>query len=190
MFTDYLTVMLINMVAGLVLLAGYVLLGLPQTDQRLWAPGFAAVGLVAIATGLHMTLTWPLRGDKPGLEWANVAFGEPTLLLGALFAAAALATALGWRLHAVAVCGAFAGAAAIVIGVAIASLKLTAMPTLAATGFILTGAAAILMPLAVWFSRFLPTRALVAALLAAAAAIWAIVGYGGLWMHLKRFSGH
>ena len=60
MFIDYITLMLINMAAGLVMLAFYVYLDLDRPNNQRWAPGFAMVGVVALITGLHMTFTWPL----------------------------------------------------------------------------------------------------------------------------------
>lgn len=63
MFVDYVALMLINMTAGLVLLALFVYKGLDDKDQRRWVPGFAMVGLVALVTGLHMIWNWPLPGS-------------------------------------------------------------------------------------------------------------------------------
>lgn len=52
-----------------------------------WALAFGVVGLVLFATGLHMTLTWPLAAIAP---WDNIYFGEPSLAFGVLLGAAAL----------------------------------------------------------------------------------------------------
>jgi putative membrane protein len=40
MFIDYISLMLINMVAGLFILAYYVYSGLDGADQKRWIPGF------------------------------------------------------------------------------------------------------------------------------------------------------
>jgi putative membrane protein len=40
MFIDYITLMLINLVAGLILLATYVYFGLDEPNQKRWIPGF------------------------------------------------------------------------------------------------------------------------------------------------------
>lgn len=79
MFIDYITLMLINLVAGLVLLAAYVYFGLDEPNQKRWIPGFGVVGAIALVTGLHMTFTWPVIGSF------NIAFGETTVLFGILF---------------------------------------------------------------------------------------------------------
>jgi uncharacterized membrane protein len=52
-----------------------------------WALAFGIVGLIQFATGLHMTLTWPIAFIAP---WDNIYFGETclafgTLLLGVVF---------------------------------------------------------------------------------------------------------
>ena len=69
MFIDYITLMLINMVAGLVLLADFVYRGLDGANPKRWIPGFGLVGAIALVTGLHMTLTWPVPGSF------NISFG-------------------------------------------------------------------------------------------------------------------
>jgi putative membrane protein len=182
MFVDYLTLMLVNLVAGLVLLALYVYLGLGEGDQKRWAPGFAMTGLVALITGLHMSFNWPLPSSY------NIPFGEMSTLFGILFLGAALAQALSWELVTVAVYGFFAGLAAVVVGVAFISRGMSEAPLLAGLGFILTGLGGILA-LPVWFLRHSRTIRLIGALvLLAAAAIWAITGYGAYWQHLGDFA--
>lgn len=52
-----------------------------------WALAFGALGLILTATGLHMTLTWPLAGQ--GFPFDNIVFGEPSLAFGVLMLAAA-----------------------------------------------------------------------------------------------------
>jgi putative membrane protein len=46
MFIDYLTLMLINLSAGLALLAAYVYFGLGTSNQKRWIPGFGVVGAI------------------------------------------------------------------------------------------------------------------------------------------------
>ncbi len=66
MVIDYIALMLINTVAGLVLLADFVYRGLDGANLKRWIPGFGLVGAIALATGLPMTfpvaLTFPLGG--------------------------------------------------------------------------------------------------------------------------------
>ena len=57
MFINYITLMLINMVAGLVLLADFVYRGLDGANLKRWIPGFGLVGAIALVTGLHMMWT-------------------------------------------------------------------------------------------------------------------------------------
>ena len=92
MFIDYITLMLINMVAGLVLLADFVYRGLDGANLKRWIPGFGLVGAIALATGLHMMWTWPIPGSF------NISFGETTVLFGGLYVATAMAIAQGWDL--------------------------------------------------------------------------------------------
>jgi putative membrane protein len=50
MFIDYITLTLINMVAGLFILAHYVYKGLDSPNQKLWVPGFGVTGAIALTT--------------------------------------------------------------------------------------------------------------------------------------------
>ncbi len=86
----YNTVMAVAAGAGLIML---VLFGreLRKDPKKVipeaWALGFGVVGVILSATGLHMTLTWPLAVDFP---FDNIIFGEPSLAFGILLLAAAL----------------------------------------------------------------------------------------------------
>ena len=77
MFIDYLTMIMINMVAGTALLAYYLWKGIDQADQRSYGPAFGVVGLLALVLGIMMSTSWPLPGSY------NIAFGEGTALFGA-----------------------------------------------------------------------------------------------------------
>lgn len=183
MFVDYLTVMLINLVAGLVLLASFVALGLDAADQKKWVPGFAMTGIVALVTGLHMVLNWPLPGSY------NIAYGELTVLFGILFLGAALALAQGWDLLSVTIYALFAGLAAATVGVRLISLGLTKQPVVSGLGFILAGLGGVLaLP-----AHLLRTKRLIRVagvlVLLGAAVIFAITGYPAIWGHMESFSG-
>jgi putative membrane protein len=180
-FIDFVALMLLNMAAGLALLAGYVAFGLTRPDQRSWVPGFAVVGMVALITGTYMIATWPLPGPY------NSAFGEMSIMLGIAFLGAALALAKGWSLVTVGVYGAFGGAAAMVIGFRIMNLKLTAAPMLSGVGFILTGLFGGLVLLALLLPRWRVIRALVSLGLLASLLIWAATAYMAYWGHMKFF---
>jgi len=183
MFIDYLTIMLINLVAGFVLLAYFVYRGLDGIDWVVWVPGFTIVGIIGLATGLHMTFTWPLVSSF------NIAFGEMSTLFGVLFLGAALALALNWGLLTVAIYAIVAGIAAIVVGARIIDLGLTQQPVISGIGFILSGLTAVLLlPVLYWLTAR-PFRIAFAVVALIAAAIWALTGYSAYWAHLETFAG-
>lgn len=79
----YNTVMSTLAGAGLALIGSVMKDLIRGTDLRPkgWAAGFLIVGLPMLATGLHMTLTWPMA---PRFAPDNIIFGEPSLLLGGI----------------------------------------------------------------------------------------------------------
>lgn len=181
MFVNYITLMLINMVAGLVILATFVYQGF-DTNQKRWIPGFGMTGAIALVTGLHMIFTWPIVGSF------NVAFGETTVLFGILFITTAIALAMSWDLLTIAFYAFFAGLASVVIGLQVLNLGLTLRPLLSGLGFILTGLGGVLAaPTLVYLKDNRPWRMLGAAVLLLAALIWAFTGYLAYWGHLGQF---
>lgn len=181
MFIDYITLMLINMVAGLFILADYVYRGLDSSHQKQWIPGFGIVGAIALTTGLHMNFTWPVPGSF------NIAFGETSVLFGILFVAAAIALSVGWDLFTIAVYGFFAGLVAIVIGIRIINLNMTKQPLLSGIGFILTGLGGIFAAPTLYWKSNRTWRLIGVAVLIVAALIWALTGYLAYWSHLESF---
>jgi putative membrane protein len=182
MFIDYVSLLLVNMVAGLVLLAAYVVAGPETSEPKKWIPGFGLVGLIALVFGGHMTMTWPIIGPY------NSMYGEMSVLLGGLFLGTAVALARGWSLMPLGVYAFFAGVAAVVIGVSIIHLRLTLMPALAGTGFILSGLGGIFAaPTLAWFKDNRKFRIAAAVVLLAAAAIWAMTVYMEYWLHPMMF---
>lgn len=181
-FIDYVSLLLLNMVAGYFLLSAYVFRGLDDPLDRRWAPGFAMVGLLAFIFGAHMTMTWPLPGPYSSI------YGELSVLFGLIFLGAALAIANGWSLLTVATYAFFAGLAAIVLGIRIIGLHLTMKPGLSGTGFILSGLGGVFAaPTLVWMRESKSFRTLAALVLLAAALIWAATAYAECWMHPKGF---
>jgi putative membrane protein len=180
-FIDYITLMLINMVAGLFILADYVYRGLDSSHQKQWIPGFGIVGAIALTTGLHMNFTWPVPGSF------NIAFGETSVLFGILFVAAAIALSVGWDLFTIAVYGFFAGLVAIVIGIRIINLNMTKQPLLSGIGFILTGLGGIFAAPTLYWKTNRTWRLIGVAVLIVAALIWAFTGYLAYWSHLESF---
>ena len=82
MFIDYLTIMLVNMAAGLAILALFVLKYL-NGDRKKLAPGFLVAASWPLVTGLHEIFTWPIVSSY------NIPFGEMSVLYGVLMLGAA-----------------------------------------------------------------------------------------------------
>jgi len=182
MFIDYVSLLLVNMVAGHFLLAYYVYAGLDDSNQTRWAPGFLMTGLVAVVFGGIMTVTWPLPGAY------GSAYGEMSVLLGIIFLGAGLAMAKGWGLGTVVCYAFFAGWAAIVLGIRIIDLKLTLKPMLSGAGFIISGAAGVLAAPTFAYLRGSRTFRVIAALVVVVAGlIWASMAYLEYWGHMQQF---
>jgi putative membrane protein len=182
MFIDYITLMLVNLAAGLTLLAAYVYFGLDGKNQKRWVPGFGVVGAIALVTGFHMVLTWPVTGSF------NIAFGETTVLFGILFTATSLALAMGWELFTLGIYGFFAGLVSFLIGCRIINLGLTLMPMLAGSGFILVGLGGIFSTLTLYLTTNRLLRTIGSVVLMVAALIFAFIGLSAYWIHLANFS--
>ncbi len=182
MFIDYLTIIMINLVAGTALLAYYLLKGFTAEDQRPFAAGFGIVGVLGMILGIAMITTWPLPGSY------NIAFGESTTLFGAVFLATAYALHNRWDLRPVTVFAFFAGAYAIIVGIRILSLGLTKEPVIAAVGFIMAGLGGVSAFPAFGLLKNKTFRTLAVIVLAVTVVIWAVTFYGSLWGHLESFS--
>ncbi|MGC5616340.1 DUF981 family protein [Georgenia sp. Z1491] len=76
--------------AGLIGFAQFlgVLLRRKAVDSEGWAAFFGVTGLLLLALGLHLTVTWPYQ--EPGFEYYNIAFGQPAAAFGALLLVAAV----------------------------------------------------------------------------------------------------
>ena len=189
MFIDYIPLLLVNMAAGLAALACYVFRGIESENPKSYAAIFAPVGLVAVLFGAHMAMTWPIPSlPKANLQFANVAFGEMSVLLGVLFLAAGLAIAHGWPLRLLAIYALLAGLAGIVCGVAIGYRGVTQAPIVTAIGFVATGLAGILTgPVLLWPVPRL-YRSVLTSVLLASAGLWTFTACMAYWAHIERFS--
>lgn len=176
---DYVTLLLVNMVAGLVVLAFFLWWGIGHKDRRDWAPAFGISGLVATVAGFAMTFTWPIPAPY------STAYGEMSVLLGVLFLGAACALHCGWRLYPLGVYAFFPGLAAVVIGVRMIDLSLTLAPVLTGIGFIVTGAGGVFAGAALWKQNVRIVRILGGLVILAAAALWAPTAYMAYWAHMK-----
>ena len=181
MFIDYLAVMLINLGAGLALLAHYLYVKPPKETRKSWAAGFFAVGILGILTALPMVLTWPLPGGF------NVAYGEPALYFATLFLAAGLTLTFEWEPLIPAIYGFFGAIYAIVIGLRIQDLKLGAQPTVALIGFLLTGIGGLLVLPTIQWRDNKQLALLTAIILGLAAIVWLFTGYDAGWGHILEF---
>ncbi len=182
MFIDYLTLVMINLVAGSVLLAYYLWKGVDEKDQRPYAAAFFIVGLVGLVTGLQLSFTWPLPGSF------NVGYGDCAALFGAVFLAASIALWQGWSLIPVTIYSFFAGIDAIIVGLSLYANKLGQEPFLAAVGFILAGLGGVgAFPFFMWFKDNKAVRWIAIIVLLVAAVIWAFTFYGALWAHMVDF---
>jgi len=175
---DYVTLMLVNMVAGFFLLGCFVWRGLVAEDRINWAPAFGICGLVAAVCGFAMTFTWPL--PRP----YSMAFGEMSVLLGVLFLGTAWALARGWELMPLTIYAFFAGIAAALLGVKIIELGLTNNPILSGVGFILSGSAGMFSPVVVWQSEQKELRVVSSIVLFAISGIWAWTAGLAYWAHI------
>ncbi len=183
MFIDYLTLVMINLVAGSVLLAYYLWKGIDETDQRPYAAAFFVTGLVGIVTGLQLSFTWPLPGSF------NVAYGDADTLFGIVYLGTAIALWQGWDLIPISIYAFFAGIDAIIGGLRLYSLNLGKEPLMAAFGFILAGLGGVCaFPFLQWFKENKAVRWIAIIVLLATAAIWAVTFYGALWAHMASFA--
>ncbi len=191
---DYITLMLANLTAGLFVL-GVFLLGWDGKEDdlsgrnRMFAAPFGLVGLIGLATGLHMVLAWPLPKGTP-VAWANIGFGEPMVMFGGLFAAAAVALACRWRLGGVGLYALVSGAVAVLIGVRILDLGYTRSAAMTATGFILAGAGGALTCAAALAPKIPALRKVAGVVLLLGALSWIPTTFGAYWGHLgPKFHG-
>ncbi len=179
MFIDYLTIMLLNLVAGFTMLAIFIFKYMD--NPKAMAPGFLITGLIGSITGGFMIFSWPLPGN------ANIAFGEPSFLFGMIFLVAAIAIHKEWELFTVTIYAFFAGIAATIIGIGILTLGMTKSPLLSALGFISAGLAGIgAFPLYL-LRKNKVIRTLAAAAMLGIAGLWAITTAGSYWGHLDSF---
>lgn len=180
MFVDYLTLIMVNLVAGTALLAYFVWTGL-KPNKGLVA-GFGIVGLLALVLGLHLTFTWPLPGSY------NIIYGEATSLFGVVFLGAALALAKEWDLYPVALYAFFAGLYAVISGWQIIAQGLTKHPIPSGIGFILAGLGGLFAPVALKFKDNKTFRLIAVIVLLAIVLLWGYTWYGSLTAHIQSFS--
>jgi uncharacterized membrane protein len=128
----YNTIMSVAAGAGLLSLVWFVRIVVrgEEANYEAWALSFGVPGGVLLATGLHMTLTWPFAKYFP---FDNIIFGETSLGFGSLLVGAAFYL---WRrsttLQSVAAPGAFLADAAMPMSFWIVGLGLSLIAIAAA----------------------------------------------------------
>ncbi len=182
---NYLAAMLVNMAAGLLLAAIFVVWGLGRPTTRHFAPALGMVGLVALALGLHMAVTWPLKGPA---TWANTAYGELSVLFGAVYLGGAWSLSVGRAIKWISLYAAFAGAASIAVGLRIWQRWRTLPPPVSTFGFVATGLGAILLAVAVFGQKIRALRFVAAVVLFAAAGLWTFTGMLAFMGHIERLA--
>jgi len=180
MFIDWLTLLLLNMMVALVLHA--LFMGrLIEKDPKKIIPGFLLTGAIALIAGFRMVFNWPLPGPY------NIIYGELSVLFGGFLFMAGLAVAFGWDLLTIGIYALFGGVASVLLGARILNLGLTSEPLVAAAGFIVTGATAIVTMPALALPKLKWLRLLVALLALVSALIWIVVGFPAYWSHIDAF---
>ena len=193
MSIDYITVLLVNTIVGLLAGAMFLWKGLDGPNHKPWAAVFAMAGGVLLVMGIHMAATWPIQDFKlpdkvMHLRYANSAFGEMSILFGALLLGLALSLAKGWDLRPVSVYAFFTGVTAVVLGVCMWWLSLTKMPPVTGAGYILAGLGAMVASVALWRPANKALRRVGAVLLALAALVWLMTVIPAYWAHMEGWS--
>ena len=182
MFIDFLTLMLINMVSGLVMYALFMAFFF-EKNQKLFIPGFLLVGAIALIAGFRMIFTWPLPGAY------NIMYGESTVLFGAIFFITGLALQFGWELKMIGIPAFFAGVGVLLFGLRIWNMNLTSEPLVAGLGFVIAGLTAIGTLPALMLPSWKWVRWLVALAAIGTAIIFAVVVFPAYWGHIDSFKG-
>ncbi len=179
MMIDYVSLMLINMAAGLFVLALFILIDINKENNQYWAPAFAITGLIASICGFAMIFSWPIPAPY------DIAYGEPSVLLGFLFLGAAWSLAKGWPLFPLGIYAFLAGIVGVVIGARFIYLGLAKPPIIPGIGFILTGSGGIFAEMIILNRRKIYLRVIGFIVLLGAVAIWAALAYLEYWIHIQ-----
>ncbi len=183
----YLTLMNANIAVALFLLAVFIYRGIYATNNKYFIPAFTITGFVSLVTGLHMTFTWPMPG-----AW-NIAFGEPSIMIGALLLGAAWSIHKSWSFTPLGVYGAMAGLVVLVIAYRIIDLGLGENPVPTGLALIFAGLPGIFALPATFFANRNPGLGRLAqwvgiVLLVIAAGMLAYTSLNGYLDHLESFS--
>lgn len=179
---DYLALMLVTVGIGLALLAFYLYFQPDETRRQTWGGGFLTVGLVQFILALNIVEHWILPSSY------NIAFGEPALIFGAIFALTGILLLMKQDILGPAIVGFFAGLVPIIVGIRMMNMGMTSEPTLSGTGYILAGLGGMVTLPAIGYKNQRAITLIAALLLIVAAVIFCYMGYGAYWSHLASFA--
>jgi putative membrane protein len=111
-----------------------------------------------------------------------------SVLFGVLMFFGAIALLRDWELLSLGIYATFAGAASILLGIRLYTLKMTSEPLVAAFGFSLTGLMGVLSLPVYYLRQHRIVRILAALALVGAAAVWTVFACLGYWAHLANFA--
>ncbi|MDH4247354.1 MAG: DUF981 domain-containing protein [Deltaproteobacteria bacterium] len=183
MSINYLSLVFLNLAAGLVTLAFWIYLDAGRNTERRWVPGLMMTGLLALMLGLHMVFTWPLPGS------ANILYGEMSTLFGVLLTGMGIVLMVGMDLLAVGVIAALSGAASLVVAVQMFRLGLAPNPLLHGIAFVWMGILGLGALPMLRLSGSYAFRLFGAVGLMIGALLWAIAAFQGFWQHSRDFQG-
>lgn len=178
MFIDFLTLMMINLAAGLGLLAGWLFLDFETRTAKNWSIGFAMSGFLALITGLYMSLTWPLPGSY------NIVFGEMSVLFGTIMLGLAFAVYKEFDLMPVCIYSSFSGLVVILMGLQIILLPLTKEPVVSGLSFTIVGVLALLAAPGYLIKSNIGFRKLAATGLLLMSLLWCFNAAMSYWGHV------
>lgn len=177
-FPDYLTIMLIDLAAGLLVLTLFLWkLSKPKEYSR-YTIGFFMTGFLGLITALPMVLMWPLPGSY------NIAFGEPMLFFSVILLAIGFAIEKHWAFDSIVVFGVLGAIMSIVIGVQIYNLGMTNSPFAAMGGYVLTGLGGLIAAPLLYHPKNKGLLVTATVLFVLAALLWLYIGYSAYFVHL------
>ncbi|MGC8516809.1 MAG: DUF981 family protein [Candidatus Acidifodinimicrobium sp.] len=177
-FADYLTIMLIDLAAGLFILTLFLWkLSKPKEYSR-YTVGFFITGFLGLITALPMVLTWPLPGSY------NIAFGEPMLFFSIILLAIGFAIEKRWAFDSIVIFGVLGSIMSIVIGAQIYNLGMTDAPLFAMVGFVMTGLGGLFAAPLLYYPKNKGLLILASVLFILAALLWLYIGYSAYIAHL------
>ncbi|MCW1294068.1 MAG: DUF981 domain-containing protein [Candidatus Parvarchaeota archaeon] len=177
-FPDYLTIMLIDLAAGLFILTLFLWkLSKPKEYSR-YTIGFLMTGFLGLITALPMVLSWPLPGSY------NIAFGEPMLFFSIILLSIGFAIEKHWAFDGIVIFGVLGAIMAIVIGAQIYSLGMTSSPFVAMAGYVLTGLGGLIAAPLLYYPKNKGLLVIATILFVLAALLWLYIGYSAYLAHL------